>query len=110
MFTQTEGKVDTGRTRIISLAFLGALAIFGVGLLVVYTIPWGPSAGTVKGLQNPHRAGDPVFDELSQKVKLSDQSYWTSNNLLGQLLPAGKGKIVNSSDKTLTGIELKGTV
>jgi hypothetical protein len=112
MFEQAKDRVDTGRSRVLLIAFGVVVALVVVGVLLSSRCSSVPVSNDVtpRGLANASRAGDPVFDKYKLLVQLQKKEYFTQANMLGQLSAFGKGRLVNLSDKTITGVELRGNV
>ncbi len=113
IFQAAENKEDKGRARLV-MAVVGLIvALVGAGVIYLSTI-WGPDPGDLPapqaGLPGASHAGEPVFEKYHTLVQLADKKYFTAANLLGQTQAMARGKILNMSDKTVTGVELRGKV
>ena len=111
MFNQSTEQVETGRSRVLLIVF-GIVIAAVVGGVLLYSSLSPPSAEseTREVLPNVSRAGDPVFEEYKNLVQLQKKEYFTQPNMLGQITALGTGIILNLSDKTITGVELRGKV
>jgi hypothetical protein len=113
MFEQTDDRDDKIRTRIIMvLAGIGVALIIG-GIIVFGMFQPTPSPDAPKapvGLPEAKHAGDPDFDKNVGLVALTEKKFFTQANMLGQRQAVMTGNIRNFTDKTIIGIELKGTV
>jgi hypothetical protein len=112
MFDQAQAqRGDTGRSRALIAIFGVVLALVVAGALAYSRFSPEPEptvAAPQRGLENAVRAGNPEFDGLVKVVQLRDLQKQTARNLLGQHIGILKGQIANMSDKTITGIELRG--
>lgn len=112
MFSQSGDREDAGRSRVVLIVFAVAIAALVGGVVLFSKLAPAPAASspTARGLANGVHAGDPTYERYSKLVRLDKQEYYTSSNMLGQMLASGTGTLINTSDKTLTGVELTGTV
>jgi hypothetical protein len=113
MFTESAGQDESGRTKVLLVAFGVLIAVALVGVLLYSRVAPAPdpaAAPAQRGLENALRAGDPTFERYRKLVRLENQDYFTSKNMLGQILASGTGRIVNTGDRALVGVELTGTV
>jgi len=112
MFTESTQQGESARTKTLLVAFGLLIAVALVAVVLYSKLAPAPEPGKpiVRGLQNAHRAGDPTFDRYKKLIRLENPNYFTSKNMLGQILASGTGRIVNTSDKAIVGLELTGTV
>jgi hypothetical protein len=112
MFTDSAQGDESNRTRVLLFAFGILVAIALVAVLLYSKLAPAPSAGVPveRGLETAVRAGDPTYDKYHKLVRLENLNYFTSKNMLGQILASGTGRLVNTTDKVLVGVELTGTV
>jgi hypothetical protein len=112
MFDQAEGRREAaGRSRALIVIFGIVLALVAAGALAYSR--YSPAAAPAppdapRGLANGIKAGDPQFDSLVKVIQLRDVQKQTAKNLLGQHIGILRGQIANMSDKTITGIALRG--
>ena len=112
MFEQTDESVDKVRSRIIM-----GLAGVGVALIVAAILLFGAFDSTPPeapkpppGLPNAKHAGDPEFDKYNGLVAIVNKKFFTQANMLGQRQAVATGTIANFTDRTVTGVELRGNV
>ena len=112
MFEQSDESVDRVRSRIIMVlagvavaVLLGALLLFG---RFQDTPPEAPPPPPQ--LENALRAGDPEFEKYTKQVVLLNTEFFTQSNMLGQRQAVIRGQIANFTERTVTGVELRGTV
>lgn len=112
MFQSTGEGGDKSRTRVImAAAAVAVVLIFGAVLF------WGSCSPSARdqapapmGLPNAKRAGDPEFDKYKGLVSLVNRKFYTQANMLGQNQALATGDIMNFTDRTVTGVELRGNV
>jgi hypothetical protein len=112
VFTDSAQQDESSRTKVLLLAFGVLIALALVAVLVYSKLAPEPTPGVQapRGLTNALRAGDPTFDRYKKLIRLENLNYFTSKNMLSQILASGTGRLVNTSDKALVGVELTGTV
>lgn len=114
MFQQAEGQqADRGRSRALIGIFVVVVVLAGAGVLAYsrFSPPPDPEAPPApKQLANAIRADHPEFQNLLKVVQLNNIEKATAGNMLGQHQAIVQGQLVNMSEKTITGIELRGNV
>ncbi len=110
MFENTQDGVDKGRSRMIMIvaAVVVVLAAGAFALLGSLGPSEAEQAPVQQGLPNARRAGDPEFDKHKGLVSLMNKKFFTQANMLGQTQALATGEIMNFTDRTITGIELRG--
>jgi hypothetical protein len=112
MFEQTDESVDKVRSRII-MGLAGVAVALIVGAILLFgafdsTPPEAPQPPP--GLPDAKHAGDPEFDKYIGLVAVVNKKFFTQANMLGQRQAVCTGTIANFTDRTVTGVELRGTV
>jgi hypothetical protein len=114
MFEQADGHDDKVRTRILIVLsgvgvalIIGAIALFGA---YRSSAPPPDAPRAPQGLPDAKHAGDPEFDKNIGLVTLTEKTFYTQANMLGQRQALMKGKILNFNDKPVVGIELRANV
>jgi len=112
MFEQTDDSVDKTRSRVImGLAGVGVALIVGAILLFGSFDSTPPEAPQPPpGIPNAKHAGDPEFEKYNGLVAIVNKKFFTQANMLGQRQAVCTGTIANFTDKTVTGVELRGNV
>lgn len=112
MFQNGNDGAEKGRSRMImAAAAVAVVLIFGAVLLWGTFSPEPPAPlPAERGLPNAKHAGDPDFEKNKGLVSLVNKKFFTQANMLGQNQALATGDIMNFTDKTLTGVELRGSV
>ena len=104
---------DSGRSKVLVGIFVvvAVLAVAGAFAYSRFSPPPEPEAAALPAsLPNAIRAGDPTFDRLVKVIQLNNIEKATAGNMLGQHQAIIQGQLVNMSEKTIKGIELRGKV
>ncbi len=99
---------ESNRTLIIVVAIAAAVVIavvFGVLMWAVSSGPTGEAA-----LQGAFRPGSPEFEKDKQNIVLDTPEGWEGKRALGDLTMSLKTTVRNLTGKTLSGLEIKGSV
>jgi hypothetical protein len=112
MFEQTDASVDKTRSRIIMvLAGIGvALIIAAIAIFGAFDSRPPEAERPPPGIPGAKHAGDPEFEQYSRLVAIVNKKFYTQANMLGQRQAVATGTVANFTDKTVLGIELRGTV
>lgn len=98
---------DSRRTIIIIVAVVAAVVIAGVFYLLMRTVG-SSTAGTT--LEGAIRAGSPEFEQYASKIVLDKPEAYESKQALGGIVMNLQTIAHNFTGRTLSGLEIKGTV
>ena len=98
---------DSRRTIIIVVAVVAAVVIAGVFYLLMRTVG-SSTAGTT--LEGAIRAGSPEFEQYASKIVLDKPEAYESKQALGGIVMNLRTIAHNFTGRTLSGLEVKGTV
>ena len=114
MFEPTDQQAqDAGRSKALIGIFVVVAVLAAAGVFAYSRFSPPPEPAEVeapKSLPNALRAGDPTFDAVVKVVQLNNIEKATAGNMLGQHQAIIQGQLVNMSEKTIKGIELRGNV
>jgi hypothetical protein len=98
---------DSRRTIIIVVAVIAAIAIAAL----FYFLMRATGGGTVEPqLEGAIRAGSPEFAQYQSKIVLDKPEAYESKRALGDIVMNLQTTVHNFTGRTLTGLEIKGTV
>ena len=99
---------ESNRTLIIVVAVVAAVVIAIVFGFLMWAISSGPSAGVT--LQGAVRAGNPEFAKNAPNIVLDEPEGFEAKRALGDLTMTLRTTVRNLTGKTLSGLEIKGSV
>lgn len=98
---------DSRRRVIIVVAVIAAALIAGLFYLLMRTIGSGTGGSTLEGAI---RAGSPEFEQYASKIVLDKPEAYESKQALGGIVMNLETIAHNFTGRTLSGLEIKGTV
>ena len=99
---------ESNRTLIIAVAIGAAVVIAIIFGFLMWAISSGPSAGVT--LQGALRAGNPEFEKHKPNIVLDEPEGFEAKRALGDLTMTLRTTVRNLTGKTITGLEIKGSV
>lgn len=99
---------ESHRTLIIAVAIAAAVVIAIVFGFLMWAVSSGPSGEVA--LQGALRAGSAEFEKNKPHIVLDEPEGWEGKRALGDLTMSLKTTVRNLTGKTLTGLEIKGSV
>ena len=99
---------ESNRTLIIVVAVAAAVVIAVVFGVLMWAVSSGPSGEVA--LQGAIRAGSPEFEKDKANIVLDTPEGWEGKRALGDLTMSLKTTVRNLTGKTLSGLEIKGSV
>ena len=99
---------ESNRTLIIAVAIAAAVVIAIIFGFLMWAISSGPSAGVT--LQGAIRPGNPEFDKYAPNIALDEPEGFEAKRALGDLTMTLRTTVRNLTGKTITGLEIKGSV
>jgi hypothetical protein len=98
---------DSRRTVIIIVAVIAAVAIAGLFYVLMRASGGGSVEPTLEGALRP---GSPEFEQYASKIILDKPEAYESKRALGDIVMNLQTIVHNFSGRTLSGLEIKGTV
>jgi len=99
---------ESNRTLIIAVAIGAAVVIAIIFGFLMWAVSSGPSAGVT--LQGALRQGNPEFDKYKPNIVLDEVEGFEAKRALGDLTMTLRTTVRNLTGKTITGLEIKGSV
>ena len=99
---------ESNRTLIIAVAIAAAVVIAIIFGFLMWMVSSGPSAGVT--LQGAIRPGNPEFDKNAANIALDEPEGFEAPRPLGDLTMSLRTTVRNLTGKTITGLEIKGSV
>ena len=99
---------ESNRTLIIVVAIAAAVVIAIVFGVLLWAVSTGPSSEVA--LQGAIRPGSPEFAKDQPNIVLDTPEGWEGKRALGDLTMSLKTTVRNLTGKTLSGLEIKGSV
>ena len=99
---------ESNRTLIIAVAIAAAVVIAVIFGFLLWAVRSGPSAGA--SLQGAIRPGNPEFEKHKPNIVLDEVEGFEAKRALGDLTMTLRTTVRNLTGKTLTGLEIKGSV
>jgi len=99
---------ESNRTLIIAVAIAAAVVIALIFGFLLWAISSGPSAGVT--LQGAIRPGNPEFEKHVPHIVLDEPEGFEAKRALGDLTMTLRTTVRNVTGKTITGLEIKGSV
>lgn len=99
---------ESHRTLIIVVAVIAAVVIAIVFGFLMWAVSSGPSVGVT--LQGAIRPGNPEFEKNAPNIVLDEPEGFEAKRALGDLTMTLRTTVRNLTGKTLSGLEIKGSV
>jgi hypothetical protein len=99
---------ESHRTLIVAVAIAAAVVIALVFGFLMWAISSGPGAGVT--LQGAIRRGNPEFEKHAPHIVLDEPEGFEAKRALGDLTMTLRTTVRNLTGKTITGLEIKGSV
>ena len=99
---------ESNRTLIIAVAIAAAVVIAIIFGFLMWAVSSGPSAGVT--LQGAVRQGNPEFGKYAPNIVLDEPEGFEAKRALGDLTMTLRTTVRNLTGKTVTGLEIKGSV
>jgi hypothetical protein len=99
---------ESNRTLIIAVAIGAAVVIAIIFGFLMWAVSSGPSAGVT--LQGALRQGNPEFDKYKPNIVMDEVEGFEAKRALGDLTMTLRTTVRNLTGKTITGLEIKGSV
>jgi hypothetical protein len=99
---------ESNRTLIIAVAIAAAVVIAIIFGFLLWAVSSGPGAGVT--LQGALRQGNPEFDKYKPNIVLDEVEGFEAKRALGDLTMTLRTTVRNLTGKTITGLEVKGSV